>query len=106
MVVVISYLEPGLGRDKMGGKIFESKEDILYLSDGKTGYCMVSKRPPSSTTMDPVKPPFLSWIIENFRCLCHFKVTILGVFVNVDTYLILGFWCLFVLCLPLLAMGA
>lgn len=81
MVVVISYLEPGLGRDKMSGKIFESKEDILYLFDGKMGYRMVC-----STTMDPVKPPFLSWIIENFRCLCHFKVTILGVFVNVDTY--------------------
>ena len=48
MVVMISYLEPGLGKDEVGGKIFESKEDILYLSNGKTGSHMVSKSPPSS----------------------------------------------------------
>lgn len=58
-MVVISYLEPGLERDEMGGKSFESKEDTLYLSGGKTRYHMVSKSPPSSLHYGPGEATFL-----------------------------------------------
>lgn len=54
MVVVISYLEPGLRKDETGGKSFESKEDILYLMGRQDPIWSVK----ALSIMDYVRPPF------------------------------------------------